>query len=188
MYGKIKKYGAISDCIKDGYYIDDGISGTDMKKRDNFNLMMERCLRKEKDIDLILTKSISRFARNTVDCLSCIRKLKERNIAIYFEKEHINTLEAAGELLITILSSQAQEESRNISENVKWGLKRKYENGEVLIKRVFGYEKGIDNRLRIIPEEAEIVRMIYKKYLEGQTLNGIADLFTKMRVKNYTWK
>lgn len=145
--------------------------------------MMERCLRKEKDIDLILTKSISRFARNTVDCLSCIRRLKERNIAIYFEKEHINTLEAAGELLITILSSQAQEESRNISENVKWGLKRKYENGEVLIKRVFGYEKGIDKRLHIIPEEAEIVRMIYKKYLEGQSLNDIADLLTKMKVR-----
>lgn len=84
-------------------------------------------LAKDGDIDLILTKSISRFARNTVDCLSCIRKLKERNIAIYFEKEHINTLESTGELLITILSSQAQEESRNISENVKWGLKRKYE-------------------------------------------------------------
>lgn len=164
-------------------YADDGISGTDMKKRDNFNLMMERCLHKEKDIDLILTKSISRFARNTVDCLSCIRKLKERNIAIYFEKEHINTLEATGELLITILSSQAQEESRNISENVKWGLKRKYENGEVLIKRVFGYEKGIDNHLHIIPEEAKIVRMIYKKYLEGQSLNDIADLLTKMKVR-----
>lgn len=164
-------------------YADDGISGTDMKKRDNFNIMMERCLRKEKDIDLILTKSISRFARNTVDCLSCIRKLKERNIAIYFEKEHINTLEATGELLITILSSQAQEESRNISENVKWGLKRKYENGEVLIKRVFGYEKGIDNHLHIIPEEAKIVRMIYKKYLEGQSLNDIADLLTKMKVR-----
>lgn len=145
--------------------------------------MMERCLRKEQDIDLILTKSISRFARNTVDCLSCIRRLKERNIAIYFEKEHINTLEATGELLITILSSQAQEESRNISENVKWGLKRKYENGEVLIKRTFGYKKGIDKRLHIIPEEAEIVRMIYKKYLEGQSLNGIADLLTKMRVR-----
>lgn len=163
-------------------YADDGISGTDMKKRDNFNLMMERCLRKEKDIDLILTKSISRFARNTVDCLSCIRRLKERNIAIYFEKEHINTLEAAGELLITILSSQAQEESRNISENVKWWLKRKYENGEVLIKRTFGYEKGVDNHLHVIPEEAEIVRIIYKKYLEGQSLNDIADLLTKMRV------
>lgn len=164
-------------------YADDGISGTDMKKRDNFNLMMERCLRKDKDIDLILTKSISRFARNTVDCLSCIRRLKERNIAIYFEKEHINTLESTGELLITILSSQAQEESRNISENVKWGLKRKYENGEVLIKRTFGYEKGTDKNLHIIPEEAEFVRMIYKKYLEGQSLNGIANLLTKMKVK-----
>ena len=164
-------------------YADDGISGTDMKKRDNFNLMMERCLRKDKDIDLILTKSISRFARNTVDCLSCIRRLKERNIAIYFEKEHINTLESTGELLITILSSQAQEESRNISENVKWGLKRKYENGEVLTKRTFGYEKGTDKNLHIIPEEAEFVRMIYKKYLEGQSLNGIANLLTKMKVK-----
>lgn len=164
-------------------YADDGISGTDMKKRDNFNLMMERCLRKEKDIDLILTKFISRFARNTVDCLSCIRRLKERNIAIYFEKEHINTLEATGELLITILSSQAQEESRNISENVKWGLQRKYENGEVLIKRTFGYEKGIDKHLHIIPEEAEIVRMIYKEYLEGKSLNGIADLLTQMGVR-----
>ena len=111
-----------------GIYADDGISGTDMKKRDNFNAMMERCLQNDREIDLILTKSISRFARNTVDCLSCIRKLKERNIAIYFEKENINTLESTGELLITILSSQAQEESRNISENVKWGLKRKYEN------------------------------------------------------------
>lgn len=164
-------------------YADDGISGTDMKKRDNFNLMMERCLRKDKDIDLILTKSISRFARNTVDCLSCIRRLKERNIAIYFEKEHINTLESTGELLITILSSQAQEESRNISENVRWGLKRKYENGEVLIKRTFGYEKGTDKNLHIIPKEAEFVRMIYKKYLEGQSLNGIANLLTKMKVK-----
>ena len=94
-----------------GIYVDDGISGMDMKKRDNFNAMMERCLRKDGDIDLILTKSISRFARNTVDCLSCIRKLKERNISIYFEKEHINTLEFTGELQITILSSQAQEES-----------------------------------------------------------------------------
>ena len=120
-----------------GIYADDGISGTDMKKRDNFNAMMERCLQKDGDIDLILTKSISRFARNTVDCLSCIRKLKERNIAIYFEKEHINTLESTGELLITILSSQAQEESRNISENVKWGLKRKYEKGEMLVRRMF---------------------------------------------------
>ena len=102
-----------------GIYADDGISGTNTKKRDDFNAMMDRCLQKRHSIDMILTKSISRFARNTVDCLSCIRKLKEKNIAIYFEKENINTLESTGELLITILSRQAQEESRNIRENVK---------------------------------------------------------------------
>ena len=166
-----------------GIYADDGISGTDMKKRDNFNAMMERCLQKDGDIDLILTKSISRFARNTVDCLSCIRKLKERNIAIYFEKEHINTLESTGELLITILSSQAQEESRNISENVKWGLKRKYEKGEMLVRRLFGYGKGTDGQLHIIPEEAEVVRLIYGKYLEGESLNGIARLLKEKGIK-----
>lgn len=166
-----------------GIYADDGISGTDMKKRDNFNAMMERCLQKDGDIDLILTKSISRFARNTVDCLSCIRKLKERNIAIYFEKEHINTLESTGELLITILSSQAQEESRNISENVKWGLKRKYEKGEMLVRRMFGYGKGTDGQMYIIPEEAEVVRLIYGKYLEGESLNGIARLLKEKGIK-----
>ena len=166
-----------------GIYADDGISGTDMKKRDNFNAMMERCLQKNGDIDLILTKSISRFARNTVDCLSCIRKLKERNIAIYFEKEHINTLESTGELLITILSSQAQEESRNISENVKWGLKRKYEKGEVLVRRMFGYGKGADGQLYIIPEEAEVVRLIYGKYLEGESMNSIARILKEKGIK-----
>ena len=154
-----------------------------MKKRDNFNAMMERCLQKDGDIDLILTKSISRFARNTVDCLSCIRKLKERNIAIYFEKEHINTLESTGELLITILSSQAQEESRNISENVKWGLKRKYEKGEMLVRRMFGYGKSTDEQLYIIPEEAEVVRLIYGKYLEGESLNSIARILKEKGIK-----
>lgn len=166
-----------------GIYADDGISGTDMKKRDNFNAMMERCLQNDREIDLILTKSISRFARNTVDCLSCIRKLKERNIAIYFEKENINTLESTGELLITILSSQAQEESRNISENVKWGLKRKYEKGEVLVRRMFGYGKSTDGQLYIIPEEAEVVRLIYGKYLEGDSLNSIARILKEKGIK-----
>ncbi|MFR3755391.1 MAG: recombinase family protein [Enterocloster sp.] len=97
----------------------------DMKKRDNFNAMMERCLQNDGEIDLILTKSISRFARNTVDCLSCIRKLKERNIAIYFEKEHINTLESTGELLITILSSQAQGRKPKYQRKREMGLKAK---------------------------------------------------------------
>lgn len=166
-----------------GIYADDGISGTDMKKRDNFNALMERCLRKDGDIDMVLIKSVSRFARNTVDSLSCIRKLKEKNIAIYFDEEHINTLESSGELLITILSSQAQEESRNISENVKWGLKRKYEKGEVLVRRMFGYQKGIDGQLHIIPEEAEVVRLIYGKYLEGESLNSIARILKEKGIK-----
>ena len=166
-----------------GIYADDGISGTDMKKRDNFNALMERCLRKDGDIDMVLIKSVSRFARNTVDSLSCIRKLKEKNIAIYFDEEHINTLESSGELLITILSSQAQEESRNISENVKWGLKRKYEKGEMLVRRMFGYGKGTDGQLHIIPEEAEIVRLIYGKYLEGESLNSIARILKEKGIK-----
>lgn len=166
-----------------GIYADDGISGTDMKKRDNFNAMMERCLQNDREIDLILTKSISRFARNTVDCLSCIRKLKERNIAIYFAKENINTLESTGELLITILSSQAQEESRNISENVKWGLKRKYEKGEVLAHRMLGYGKDANGQLYIIPEEADVVRLIYGKYLDGESFNSIARILKEKGIK-----
>ena len=173
-----------------GIFADSGISGTDMRKRDDFNAMMDRCLKKG-DIDLILTKSISRFARNTVDCLSCIRKLKERNIAIYFEKEHINTLESTGELLITILSSQAQEESRNISENVRWGLRRKNERGDLTVRRMFGYRKGADGKLYIVPEEAEVVRMMYGKYLEGESMNSIARLLKERGIKtirgNTTW-
>lgn len=166
-----------------GIYADDGISGTNTKKRDDFNAMMDRCLQKSHTIDMILTKSISRFARNTVDCLSCIRKLKEKNIAIYFEKENINTLESTGELLITILSSQAQEESRNISENVKWGLKRKYEKGEVLVRRMFGYEKREDGQLHIIPNEADTIRLLYQKYLEGESLNSLARMLKEMGIK-----
>ena len=166
-----------------GIYADDGISGTNTKKRDDFNAMMDRCLQKSHTIDMILTKSISRFARNTVDYLSCIRKLKEKNIAIYFEKENINTLESTGELLITILSSQAQEESRNISENVKWGLKRKYEKGEVLVRRMFGYRKGADGQLYVVPEEAEAVHMIYGKYLEGESMNSIARILKENGIK-----
>ena len=114
---------------------------------------------------MIITKSISRFARNTVDSLIHIRKLKEKNIAVYFEKENINTLDSSGELLITILSSQAQEESRNISENVRWGLKRKYETGETLVSRLLGYKRNKNGQLEIIPEEAEIVKFIFTEFM-----------------------
>ncbi len=165
-----------------GIYADDGISATNTKKRDDFNAMIDRCIKKSNEIDMIITKSISRFARNTVDSLIHIRKLKEKNIAVYFEKENINTLDSSGELLITILSSQAQEESRNISENVRWGLKRKYETGETLVSRLLGYKRNKNGQLEIIPEEAEIVKFIFAEFMEGSSYNKIAN---KLKEKGY---
>lgn len=107
-----------------GIYADEGISGTNTKKREEFKRMIRDC--EEGKIDLVITKSISRFARNTQDCLEYSRRLKNLGIGIFFEKEHINTLDASGELLFTILSSLAQDESRNISENCKWGIRSKF--------------------------------------------------------------
>ncbi|WP_097004046.1 recombinase family protein [Lacrimispora amygdalina] len=156
-----------------GIYADDGKSATSTKKRSNFQAMIDDCLAGK--IDMVITKSISRFARNTVDSLMNIRKLKERNIAVFFEKEGINTLEGSGELLITILSSQAQEESRNISENCHWGIVRKFENGKVIVNhsKFLGYTKDKDGNLVIVPEEAELVRRIFRLFLEGNSSYGI---------------
>ena len=111
-----------------------------------------------------------KFARNTVDSLTYIRKLKERNISVFFEKENIDTLGSGGEMLITILSSQVQEESRNLSENVHWGYVRKFENGVVYVncKKFLGYTKDADGNLVIVPEEAELVRRIFRMFLEGK--------------------
>lgn len=114
-----------------GIFADDGISGTNTKKRDQFNKMIRAC--KAGKIDLIVTKSISRFARNTIDCLKCIRDLKAINVAIFFEKENINTIDAKGEVLITIMASLAQQESESLSQNVKLGLQYRYQQGKVLI-------------------------------------------------------
>ena len=114
-----------------GIYADDGKRATSTRKRADFQAMIDDCMAGK--IDIVITKSISRFARNTVDSLTHIRKLKEQNIAVYFEKEGINTLEGSGELLITILSSQAQEESRNIIENCRWGIVRRFEDGKVIV-------------------------------------------------------
>lgn len=156
-----------------GIYADDGKSATSTKKRSNFQAMIDDCLAGK--IDMVITKSISRFARNTVDSLMNIRKLKERNIAVFFEKEGINTLEGSGELLITILSSQAQEESRNISENCHWGIVRKFENGKVIVNhsKFLGYTKDKEGNLVIVPEEAELVRRIFRLFLEGNSSYGI---------------
>lgn len=169
-----------------GIYADDGKSATNIKKRDDFKAMIEDCMAGK--IDLVLTKSISRFARNTVDCLQAIRKLKEKNIGIIFEKEGINTLEGSGEILITILSSQAQEESRNLSENTRWGIARKYENGVVIVnhKKFLGYTKDEDGELVIVPEQAKLVRRIYRLYMEGLSTKQIADTFMAEGIKTVT--
>jgi DNA invertase Pin-like site-specific DNA recombinase len=150
--------------------------------------MIEDCMAGK--IDLILTKSVSRFARNTVDSLQTIRKLKEKNIGIIFEKEGVNTLEGSGELLITILSSQAQEESRNLSENTRWGIERRYESGVVMVnhKKFLGYTKDEDGELVIVPEEAKLVRRIYRLYLEGLSIQQIADTFMAEGIKTVTGK
>lgn len=171
-----------------GIYADDGKSATNTKKRDDFNAMIDDCMAGK--IDMVITKSVSRFARNTVDSLQTIRKLKEKNIAIFFEKEGVNTLESTGELLITILSSQAQEESRNLSENTKWGLTRRYENGIVTInhKKFMGYTKDENGELVIIPEQAEIVRRIFRMYLEGSSIGEITKALEVDKIKTVTGK
>ena len=169
-----------------GIFADDGKSATQTNKRDDFNAMIEACLSGK--IDLILTKSISRFARNTVDALQNIRKLKEKNIPIIFEKEGINTMESGGELLITILSSQAQEESRNISENTRWGVTRKFEKGIIQVnhKKFLGYTKDDNGNLVIVPKEAVIVKRIFREYLEGKSLIKIAQGLERDGIKTVT--
>jgi len=156
-----------------GIFADDGISGTNTKKREEFNRMIDECM--EGNIDLVITKSISRFARNTLDCLKYIRQLKEKNIAVYFEKENINTMDAKGEVLLTIMASLAQQESQSLSQNVKLGLQYRYQQGKVQVNhnRFMGYTKDEEGNLIIVPEEAEIIKRIYREYLEGKSLVGI---------------
>lgn len=169
-----------------GIFADDGKSATQTKKRDDFKSLIDACMAGK--IDLVLTKSVSRFARNTVDALQNIRKLKEKNIPIIFEKEGVNTMESGGELLITILSSQAQEESRNISENTRWGLTRRFENGVMSInhKRFLGYTKDDDGNLIIVPEEAKIVKRIFREYLQGKSFVQIVKGLETDGIKTVT--
>lgn len=159
-------------------YADEGVTGTNTKKREGFNRMIQDALAGR--IDLILTKSISRFARNTVDSLTTIRQLKEKGIEVYFEKENIYTLDAKGEVMLTIMSSLAQEESRSISENVTWGKRRSMEDGKFSLayKHFLGYEKGDDGLPKIVEEEAKIVRKIYELFLVGNTVRAIASQLT----------
>ena len=155
-------------------YTDKGITGTNTAKREGFNRMMLDALAGK--IDLIITKSVSRFARNTVDTLTSIRRLKEYGVEVYFEEQNIYTLDGKGELLLTIMSSIAQEESRNISENVTWGIRKRFADGKVSMpyKRFMGYCRGENGAPEIVEAEAKIVRGIFRRFLEGATSMMIA--------------
>lgn len=173
-------------------FADEGITGTQDKKRDQFIEMIRLC--RKRKIDLILTKSISRFARNTVDTLKYVRELKTIGIGIIFEKENINTLEIETEMILTIMSCFAQAESESISKNVAWGIRQSFREGNVPMhyNTMLGYRKGADGKPEIVPEESEIVKEIYHSYLTGMSLQQIADSLNARRIatkgSNAQWK
>ena len=163
-------------------FADRGITGTNTKNRENFNRMIDLAL--NGGIDIILTKSISRFARNTVDTLQTVRELKAVGVEVRFEKENLHTFDPKCEMMLTIMSSLAQEESRSISENVRWGKQKSMRDGKVSLaySRFLGYKKGADGRPEIVEEEAAIIRKIYDLFLSGKTINEIAAILTNMGV------
>lgn len=168
-----------------GTYADEGISGTNTKRRDESNRMIADCREGKKD--MIITKSISRFARNTLDCLNYVRELKELGIGIIFEKENINILDAKGEVLLTILSSLVQDESRSISENCTWGIRRRFETGKhkMSIKRILGYDTDETGKLVINGLQKPIVVRLYQEFLDRKTTDYIKRIFEKEGIKNW---
>ena len=167
-----------------GIFADEGITGTSARKRPEFLRMIRQC--KQRKIDLILTKSISRFARNTVDCLTYVRLLKEHGIAVIFEEQNINTLESDSEMLITLLGAFAQAESESISANVRWGIRQAMREGKVNInyKYLYAYEKGADGKPQIIPEQAEVVKGIYDRFLAGASLRQLQEWLEAENIPN----
>ena len=169
-----------------GVFADDGRSATNTFRRDDFNQLMDQCLKGK--VDMVITKSISRFARNTVDCISWVRKLKEKNVAVYFEKENLNTLDDSTEMILTILSSQAQEESRAISTNVKWGYARKFEKGESTRQRSYGFRKAPTGEMCIVEEEAAVIRNMALWFLDGDSLERIKHRLEDAGIETTTGK
>ena len=165
-----------------GIFADEGLSGTSMKKRTEFNRMIAACKRGR--IDMILTKSASRFARNTVDCLRVIRALKSRGIGVIFEKENINTLTESSEFLITLFSSFSQAESESMGMNIVMGMRQSMKEGKIPFQysRTLGYRRGPDGKPEIDPDEAETVRLIYARYLEGASLGDIQRELTEQNI------
>ena len=171
-----------------GLFADEGITGTSAQKRPEFLRMIRQC--RQKKIDLILTKSVSRFARNTVDSLKYVRILKELGIAVFFEEQNINTLDADNEMLLTIHSAFSQAESETMSSRVKWGKREAMREGKAIIQynRLYGYRRGDNNKPEIIPEQAEVVRRIYQQYLTGASLRMIQDTLEGEQVLNVAGK
>ncbi len=159
-----------------GIYADKGISGTQTKKRDEFNRMMNDC--RHGKIDYIIVKSVSRFARNTVDCLEYVRELKALGIGVYFEEQNIDTLKCDSELYLVIYAGFAQNESENISKNITWTFRKNFEDGKVtfMYKKLLGYKKGVDGEPEIVPEEAEIVVRIFHMFLSGRSTVEISEI------------
>ena len=172
----------------EGIYADKGISGTSVKNRDEFNRMIRRC--KQGKIDMIITKSIARFARNTVDCLKYVRLLNDLGVDVYFEEQGIHSNQPGAEFYITIYGSIAQSESENISANIKWGKAQSAKEGKVIFqyKNFLGYRKSEDGQPEIVPEEAETIRLIYDRFLAGDSLKGIAELLEEKSIKSPTGK
>lgn len=166
-----------------GVFADEGKSGTNTEKRTQFQLMMD--LAKTGSIDLILTKSLSRFARNVVDCLDAIRLLKSYGTEVFFETDNISSFDPKIEFVISVLSGIAEEESRNVSENMKWSVKRRFEQGlgNVVTKRLLGYDKDDNGNLIINQYQAEIVRLIYRKYIFGSSVTEIIEELESRGIK-----
>ena len=173
-----------------GIYADEAISGTSRKHRTEFNRMIHDALNGK--LDYILTKSISRFARNTVDTLNCVRQLKLQRppVGIYFEKENIDTLNANSELILTILSALAQDESRSISDNIRWTFQKNFQAGipQINLNRMLGYDKGKKNEWIINPEQAATVRFLFRKYLKEHSASAVAREANRREMKTVNGK
>lgn len=174
-----------------GIYADEGISGTRADKRPQFQKMIKDCFAGK--IDYIVTKSVSRFARNTVDCLEHVRILKNRGIGIFFEEQNIDTLSIDSELYLVIYAGFAQSESESMSKNITWAYRKRFEDGKVLMqyKSMLGYRKGADGEPEIVPEEAKIVTRIFDMFLSGQTVRAISEQLRSEKIhipgKNFSF-
>ena len=166
-----------------GIYADEGISGTRADKRPEFKRMIDDCFAGK--IDYIITKSVSRFARNTVDCLDHLRQLKARGIGVYFEEQNIDTLKCDSELYLVIYAGFAQSESESMSKNITWSYRKNFEDGKCIYiyKKLLGYKKGADGTPEIVPEEAVIVERIFNMFLAGMTAEGISNVLKAEKIK-----